>query len=39
MKWLGRMAGLGSNEALLQEPALGLCRIPVYELAEVHWTE
>lgn len=35
--WLGRVAGLGMDEALLQEPALGLCRIPVYELAEVRW--
>jgi hypothetical protein len=35
--WLGRIVGIGQDEVLLRESTLGVCRIPVYELAEVRW--
>lgn len=35
----GRIQALGQSEVLLEEPALGLCRLPVYELAEVWWAD
>lgn len=35
--WLGRVIGVGEAEILVRENALGIYRIPVYELAEVLW--
>jgi regulation of enolase protein 1 (concanavalin A-like superfamily) len=35
--WLGQVIGLGEGEVLVQDAALGLCRLPVYDLAEVRW--
>jgi hypothetical protein len=36
-RWLGRIAGIGAGEVMVEEAALGLCRIPIYELAELRW--
>jgi hypothetical protein len=35
--WLGKVTGVGEGEVLLQEGSLGLCKIPIYDLAEVRW--
>jgi hypothetical protein len=37
--WLGRIEALGDGEVLVQEAALGMCRVPAYELAELRWPD